>query len=101
MHLSLLTWVILAAELAFVNAKVPRVGHPNSKQAARLRGKRPGSRPNGKSFTGSGWSARAPSTDAPKANVWDALSNDEAADVISFLHNQTALNLTVAADASR
>jgi primary-amine oxidase len=40
----------------------------------------------------------APTTTAPKANVWTALSNDEAASVINFLHDQPALNLTAASD---
>ncbi|GHJ86241.1 hypothetical protein NliqN6_2643 [Naganishia liquefaciens] len=38
----------------------------------------------------------APITSAPKANVWASLSNDEAASVISFLHDQPSLNLTAA-----
>lgn len=41
----------------------------------------------------------APTTSAPKANIWRSLSNDEAASVVAWLHNQTALNLTAAADA--
>ena len=40
----------------------------------------------------------APTTSAPKTNVWASLSNDEAASVISFLHEQPALNLTAAQD---
>ncbi|KAJ7661708.1 copper amine oxidase [Mycena rosella] len=36
---------------------------------------------------------------APKANIFISLTDDEAASVISFLHNQTKLNLTAAADA--
>ncbi|BGP31066.1 hypothetical protein JCM10296v2_002830 [Rhodotorula toruloides] len=40
-----------------------------------------------------------PTTKAPHANIWATLSNDEAAEVVSFLHNQTALNLTAASDA--
>ncbi|KAJ7479846.1 copper amine oxidase [Mycena latifolia] len=36
---------------------------------------------------------------APKANIFISLTNDEAASVVSFLHNQTELNLTAAADA--
>ncbi|KAJ7320783.1 putative copper amine oxidase [Mycena albidolilacea] len=36
---------------------------------------------------------------APKTNIFISLTNDEAASVISFLHNQTELNLTAAADA--
>lgn len=101
MRLSLVSWLVLAAELAYVSAKVPRVAHPRSKQAARNRGKRPHAKNDKTSFTGSGWSAHAPVTDAPKSNVWDALTNDEAADVISFLHNQTALNLTIADNSTR
>ena len=101
MHLSLVSWLVVAAELASVTAKVPRVSHPKSKQAAHLRNKRPGSKKDPSSFTGAGWSARAPGVDAPKANVWDALTNDEAAAVIGFLHNQTTLNLTVAENATR
>lgn len=41
----------------------------------------------------------APTAKAPHKNVWAGLSNDEAAGVIGFLHNQTDLNLTAAADA--
>jgi primary-amine oxidase len=40
----------------------------------------------------------APTTTAPKDNVWASLTNDEAAAVINFLHEQSALNLTAAAD---
>lgn len=40
----------------------------------------------------------APTTSAPKNNVWASLSNDEAAAVIAFLHEQPALNLTLAQD---
>lgn len=40
-----------------------------------------------------------PTTSAPKKNVWASLTNDEAASVISFLHNQTSLNLTASDDA--
>lgn len=36
---------------------------------------------------------------APYKNVWHSLSTAEAAQVVSFLHNQTELNLTAAADA--
>ncbi|KAJ7199635.1 putative copper amine oxidase [Mycena pura] len=36
---------------------------------------------------------------APRANIFISLTDDEAASVISFLHNQTALNLTAVADA--
>ena len=43
--------------------------------------------------------ASTPSTIAPKLNIFAPLSNDEAAAVIAFLHNQTDLNLTAAADA--
>lgn len=43
--------------------------------------------------------APAPSTSAPFANPWLYLSNDEAAGVIAYLHNDTVLNLTAVADA--
>ncbi|KAL7413894.1 copper amine oxidase [Mrakia frigida] len=36
---------------------------------------------------------------APYENIFISLTNDEAAAVISFLHNQTELNLTASADA--
>lgn len=36
---------------------------------------------------------------APYKNVWISLTTAEAAQVVSFLHNQTELNLTAAADA--
>lgn len=42
--------------------------------------------------------SKAPTTSAPKDNVWASLSNDEAAAVINFLHTQPALNLTASAD---
>lgn len=89
--------------LSEVGAKVPRVAHPGSKQAKYLASKRPSTttaQVSG-SFTGAGWSASAPEVSAPYANIWQELSNDEAADVIAFLHNQTDLNLTAAADAGR
>lgn len=41
----------------------------------------------------------APSTSAPKDNIWRSLSNDEAASVIAYLHKQKKLNLTAVADA--
>ncbi|WVQ79580.1 hypothetical protein IAT38_001680 [Cryptococcus sp. DSM 104549] len=44
-------------------------------------------------------SASAPTTTASKDNIWAYLTNDEAAGVISFLHNQTDLNLTAVDDA--
>ncbi|WVQ72054.1 hypothetical protein IAR50_001598 [Cryptococcus sp. DSM 104548] len=40
-----------------------------------------------------------PTTTAPKNNLWNLLTNDEAAEIISYLHNQTTLNLTAATDA--
>ncbi|KAJ6629905.1 copper amine oxidase [Mycena sp. CBHHK59/15] len=43
--------------------------------------------------------AFSPVVVAPKTNIFNSLTNDEAASVISFLHNQTELNLTAAADA--
>ncbi|GAA5855142.1 hypothetical protein JCM9279_001967 [Rhodotorula babjevae] len=43
--------------------------------------------------------AEAPTVKAPRKNVWAGLTTDEAASVVAFLHNQTALNLTAAADA--
>ncbi|KAJ7906597.1 copper amine oxidase, partial [Mycena leptocephala] len=41
----------------------------------------------------------SPVTVAPKTNIFNSLTDDEAASVISFLHKQTKLNLTAAADA--
>ncbi|KAJ7769348.1 copper amine oxidase [Mycena metata] len=41
----------------------------------------------------------SPAVSAPKPNIFLSLSDDEAASVISFLHNQTELNLTANADA--
>ncbi|KAJ7078447.1 copper amine oxidase [Mycena belliarum] len=41
----------------------------------------------------------SPVTVAPKINIFISLTDDEAASVISFLHNQTELNLTAATDA--
>lgn len=40
-----------------------------------------------------------PTVTAPHTNVWAGLSTDEAAAVVGFLHNNTDLNLTAAADA--
>ncbi|GJN93983.1 hypothetical protein Rhopal_007046-T1 [Rhodotorula paludigena] len=40
-----------------------------------------------------------PTVKAPHKNIWATLSTDEAAGVVAFLHNQTELNLTAAADA--
>ncbi|KAJ3749653.1 copper amine oxidase [Lentinula detonsa] len=96
--------VILLPTVLFLlgaDAKIPRVAHPGSKQAKYLASKRPtttAAQVSG-SFTGTGWSASAPEVSAPYANIWQELTNDEAADVIAFLHNQTNLNLTAAADA--
>ncbi|WVO21367.1 uncharacterized protein IAS62_002675 [Cryptococcus decagattii] len=39
-------------------------------------------------------SASSPTTSTPKDNIWSFLFNNEAAGVIAFLHNQTAINLT-------
>lgn len=39
-------------------------------------------------------SATAPTTSAPKKNVWNSLSIEEAASVKQFLHTQADLNLT-------
>lgn len=44
--------------------------------------------------------AAAPTINAPKENIWISLSDDEAAGVIAFLHDQPELNLTAAADAT-
>lgn len=38
---------------------------------------------------------------APKSNIFAGLTNDEAAAVTSFLHDQKSLNLTAAANATR
>ncbi|GAA5982519.1 hypothetical protein JCM5350_006100 [Sporobolomyces pararoseus] len=40
-----------------------------------------------------------PTVKAPKTNIWAPLSSEEAASVVSFLHNQTSLNLTSADEA--
>ena len=40
-------------------------------------------------------------TNAPKTNIFAGLTNDEAAAVTSFLHDQKSLNLTAAATATR
>jgi len=44
-------------------------------------------------------SAHAPTTTAPKQNIWASLSFDEAASVKQFLHDQSFLNLTAVEDA--
>ncbi|ODO11062.1 hypothetical protein I350_01664 [Cryptococcus amylolentus CBS 6273] len=43
--------------------------------------------------------ASSPTTSAPKDNIWNFLTNDEAAGIVGFLHNQTVLNLTAVDDA--
>ena len=40
-------------------------------------------------------------TKAPKTNIFAGLTDDEAAAVTSFLHDQKSLNLTAAANATR
>jgi primary-amine oxidase len=88
--------------VTIVSAKIPRVAHPKSKQAARMRHKRQLLRrdTSGTDFKGSGWQASAPAVSAPYQNIWDVLSNDEAADIIAFLHGRSELNLTAAANAT-
>ncbi|KAF7361132.1 Amine oxidase [Mycena sanguinolenta] len=49
--------------------------------------------------SGSSNSTFSPVAVAPKSNIFISLTDDEAAAVIGFLHNQTELNLTAAADA--
>ncbi|KAI0030480.1 copper amine oxidase [Vararia minispora EC-137] len=100
-------WFVASVALVcatLASAKVPRVAYPKSKQAARIRNKfkhslahRHGAE---RSFTGTGWQASAPVADAPFTNIWAGLSDDEAADVIAFLHNQPALNLTAAGNST-
>lgn len=48
---------------------------------------------------GPGSKAIPPSTTAPYKNIWNSLTNDEAASVIGFLHAQESLNLTASGDA--
>ncbi|KZV72277.1 copper amine oxidase [Peniophora sp. CONT] len=91
-------WLALSAA-ALVSAKVPRVGKPGSKQAQRASAKRPSGSRDASSFTGTGWQAQAPSASAPKSNVWAQLTDDEAADIVKYLHKQTELNLTASSDA--
>ena len=91
-------WLALSAA-ALVSAKVPRVGRPGSKQAQRAAARRKSGAKDATSFTGTGWQAQAPSASAPKSNVWAQLTDDEAAGIVNFLHNQTALNLTASSDA--
>ncbi|WRT68621.1 uncharacterized protein IL334_005599 [Kwoniella shivajii] len=63
--------------------------------------RRPGWRPNRRDLhtDSTDTSSSPPTTTAPKDNIWNVLSNDEAADVISFLHSKDDLNLTSVDDA--
>ena len=70
--------------------KVSRVKGPH-----RYIGKRDSYTPTNQTDTTSAY----PTTTAPKLNIFSSLSNDEAAQVIGFLHNQTDLNLTASSDA--
>lgn len=102
---------VLLASSDFVDGKVQRVRHPKLKRphhqartigayndlARELNARSSSSG----SVSSTGWNTKAPSTTAPKANVWKALSNDEAASVIEFLHAQGWLNLTSVDNATR
>ncbi|KAK6910889.1 hypothetical protein I203_104924 [Kwoniella mangroviensis CBS 8507] len=63
--------------------------------------RRPGWRPNRRQLPTDSvnTTSSSPSTTAPKDNIWISLTNDEAADVISFLHSRDDLNLTAVDDA--
>lgn len=45
-------------------------------------------------------SSTAPQVTAPKSNIWNSLSFDEAASIKAYLHSQSSLNLTSVEDAS-
>ncbi|WWC90478.1 uncharacterized protein L201_005414 [Kwoniella dendrophila CBS 6074] len=63
--------------------------------------RRPGWRPHRRQlpFDSTDTSSSSPTVLAPKDNIWNSLSNDEAADVIAFLHSKNDLNLTAQEDA--
>jgi len=96
---------------AAVHAKVPRVSHPQSKYATKHQSLRTATTllantdladdAEDDGYTGTGWETDAPSVKAEKENVWRVLSNDEAADVIQFIHDSEALNVTSVEDAGR
>nr|XP_018261712.1 uncharacterized protein I303_06153 [Kwoniella dejecticola CBS 10117]OBR83870.1 hypothetical protein I303_06153 [Kwoniella dejecticola CBS 10117] len=80
---------LLGGALALPNPKISSI-------------RRPGWRPNARRdlpTDSTDTSSSSPSTTAPKHNIWNSLSNDEAADVIGFLHSQDDLNLTAVDDA--
>jgi primary-amine oxidase len=41
-----------------------------------------------------------PSTKAPRSNIWNSLTNDEAAAVIAYIHKQPSLDVTAVANAT-
>lgn len=97
----------LLASSDVVDAKISRVRHPKLKRPhhqARAIGAyndlaRELTARSSESVSSTGWDSKAPQTTAPKANVWKALSDDEAASVIELLHAQDWLNLTTVEDA--
>lgn len=86
------TWILgaLSSCLAAPAPKVNAVHHPKLS--------RPQFRKRNDYTNAVNVTSTAPTTSAPKANVWASLSNDEAAAVINFLHDQPDLNLTAAQD---
>ncbi|KAL8685663.1 MAG: hypothetical protein Q9218_007622 [Villophora microphyllina] len=73
-------------------SRQPEPQHGNERRAPVERRQGPGS-------TGCGSSSQL-SVKAPKSNIFAGLTNDEAAAVTSFLHDQKDLNLTAASNAT-
>lgn len=109
--LSLYLFVLLLAPLAFAKQQVRGlrnvqdgvngiVKHGNfqgkpGKTASNLARRAPISRR--QSSTGSCASSNQITTTAPKSNIFNGLTDDEAAAVTLFAHGQSSLNLTAAA----
>ncbi|WWC71351.1 uncharacterized protein I206_105306 [Kwoniella pini CBS 10737] len=87
---SLSLLALLGSTLAIPNPKISSIRRPGWRPNARRR-----DLPTDSTDT----SSSSPTTTAPKHNIWNSLSNDEAADVIGFLHSRDDLNLTAVEDA--
>ncbi|KAJ7159987.1 copper amine oxidase [Mycena crocata] len=82
---------LLSSAVAGPHARLRKAPKNWAKKTGLLEVLSPSSKANATAFS--------PVAVAPKSNIFISLTNDEAASVISFLHNQTELNLTAAADA--
>ncbi|OCF40116.1 hypothetical protein I317_06067 [Kwoniella heveanensis CBS 569] len=88
-YTSLAILALLGVSSAIPQPKLPSVRKP---------GWRPHTRRQEASTDSTNAWASPPSTEAAKTNIWKYLSNDEAAGVIGFLHDQAELNLTAVDD---